>query len=203
MTHLTDGQRLDAAEADPATARPAHLAGCRECATAVEDLRAAIDAVAGVPAPDPSPFFWDGFRSRVSEAIDAPPATPFWRAWPAGRLRWLSAAAAILVVSIIGFYASRTTIESPASPPAPVTLRTADAGSAAGFAADPALDASDDDEAWAVMRSLAAELHYEDLRDAGALPRPGAVERAATELSETERAELVRLIRDEMKRMGA
>ena len=61
----------------------------------------------------------------------------------------------------------------------------------------------ENDEAWAIVRSFADELHYDDARDAGVVPGPGSVERAAIELSPDERAELLRIIETELKRAGA
>jgi hypothetical protein len=57
------------------------------------------------------------------------------------------------------------------------------------------------DEAWAVIQALAADVDYEDARAAGVVPGEGAVDRAALELSDHERAELARLIDVELKRM--
>ena len=53
------------------------------------------------------------------------------------------------------------------------------------------------------MRSVAADLDYDAAMEAGIVPRPGAIERAAVELDDDERAELVRLIEAELKRTGA
>jgi hypothetical protein len=114
---------------------------------------------------------------------------------------WTSVAALILV-SVLGFYVIRPALQREL--PAITTMPTAGTGTAAN-----GLDAADvdvdieSDEAWAVVRSFADELRYEDARDAGVVPRPGAIERAATELTAEERAELVRIIQDELKRTGA
>ena len=139
-------------------------------------------------------MFWEHFAAGVNAGIDAQPQPA--RSWlsPAA-LAWLGAAAVVLL-SVIGYYATRPTFDTVPVAPA-VALGETPALS------DPAPDDVEQDEAWAVMRSLALDLHYDDARDAGVLPRPGSLERAATELSEAERAELVRLIREELKRMGA
>ena len=193
MSHLTDAQITDAAEqqADPRTST--HLAGCAACTAKVAQLRAILDSIAGSEIPEPSPLFWEHFAAGVSDGIDAQPQPA--RSWlsPAA-LAWLGAAAVVLL-SVIGYYATRRTIDTVPLAPAVALGETP--------LADLSADDVEQDEAWALMRSLAVDLHYDDARDAGVLPRAGSVERAATELSEAERAELVRLIREELKRMGA
>ncbi|HJR59492.1 MAG TPA: hypothetical protein VJ813_08845 [Vicinamibacterales bacterium] len=194
MIHLTDVQLTDAAEGRLDPEASAHLADCAVCTKSVDEMRAVLDSVASVSVPEPSPLFWEHFGMGVNAGIvQAPEPVRSWL--PPGALAWLGAAA-VLLLSVIGYYATRPSFE--AAPAAP----------AAALGEPPALlDAAPDDveadEAWALMRSLAVDLHYDDARDAGVLPGPGSVERAATELSEAERAELVRLIQDELKRMGA
>lgn len=194
MSHLTDAQITDAAEqqADPRTST--HLAGCAACTAKVAQLRAILDSIAGSEIPEPSPLFWEHFAAGVSAGIDAQPQPA--RSWlsPAA-LAWLGAAAVVLL-SVIGYYATRRTIDT-------VPLAPAVALGEAPALADLAADDVEQDEAWALMRSLAGDLHYDDARDAGVLPRAGSVEGAATDLPAAERAELLRLIREELKRMGA
>ncbi len=83
-----------------------------------------------------------------------------------------------------------------------------DAVAAPAASVTDALDGSDaadidTDEAWALVRTFAAEVHYDDAHAAGVVPVAGSIDRAATEMSDEERAELVRLIEDELKRTGA
>jgi hypothetical protein len=164
-----------------------------------DQIDALIEEVSAVDVPEPSPLFWDYFAARVNAAIDAPTPRPSWQipavwAW--------TACAALVLVSVLGFYVIRPALQRQL--PAIATMPTADTSTAAGVGA--AEDADGDiesDEAWAVVRSFADELEYEDARAAGVVPRPGAIERAATELTAEERAELVRIIQDELKRTGA
>jgi hypothetical protein len=201
MNHLTDVEMVDAAEGEIDSALSAHLAGCGNCAAKVSELRDMLRSVAGVAAPEPSPLFWDHLGARINAAIDQPRPSGSWLA--GRRLAWLGAAFAVLM-SVIGFYATRPAFESGASPSVASGPPATNTGSPGPFI-EPgeAADAMEDDEAWAVVRSIAGDLHYDDARDAGVLPRAGSVEHAATELSIPERAELVRLLRDELKRMGA
>jgi hypothetical protein len=164
-----------------------------------DQIDALIEEVSAADVPEPSPLFWNHFAARVNAAIDAPPPRAWWQ-MPAVWAR--TAVAALVLVSALGFYVIRPASQRQA--PAITTMPTPDTSTAAnGFdAADVDVDI-ESDEAWAVVRSFADELRYEDARDAGVVPRPGAIERAATELTAEERAELVRIIQDELKRTGA
>lgn len=192
MTHLTDEQLVDAADGTLGPAPAAHVRHCSVCAAKVEALRRTLEAVRGAGVPEPSPLFWDGFAARVGSAIDSPEATERTSAFPAWR--WaLPAAALVAVVLGLQFAASRTT------PPHETTIVSQQDVPTGAAAAD--TDRADD--AWSIVESLAADWHIDEARDAGVMPRPGAIERAATELSHEERAELLRLIEDELKRTGA
>ena len=63
-------------------------------------------------------------------------------------------------------------------------------------------DDADTDEAWAVVRTAAIDLNWDDVREAGISAHPGDVERVALELSADERVELVRLLGEDLKRNG-
>jgi hypothetical protein len=203
MNHLTDSQIVDAAEGHSGTALATHVAECAICAARVHDLRGVLEAVTRVAAPEPSPLFWNQFSARVNAALDetSEPA----RAWlSTGTLAWLGAAA-VVVMSVIGFYGTRTMSRTDAPPSAATLAETAGALDSPGAMSEvgDVTNAIEDDDAWALMRSLAGDLHYDDARAAGVLPSPDSVESAATELPPAERAELVRLLQSEMKRMGA
>ena len=53
------------------------------------------------------------------------------------------------------------------------------------------------------MRAAAEDLDAAAAEAAGLAAGPGAVERVAAQLTDAERAELIRLIEDELKRSGA
>ena len=57
--------------------------------------------------------------------------------------------------------------------------------------------------AWAVVRTAVEGVTWEDVHRAGIAPRPGSAERVALELNADERAELRRLLDEEIKRTGA
>lgn len=197
MAHLTDEQAAAAALGEHDPAHAAHLAACGACAARVDGFRATLREVAGVDVPEPSPLFWTSFGARVAEAIDAPPPRRAW--WAAPGLAWAGVAAAVILVVAVAFLS-----RGPQGAPPPVAV----AGGQPGVPVETpesstdAPDAVEDDEAWELVRSVATDVHYEDVLEAGVAPRPGSVERAAVELAAEERAELVRLIQDELKRRG-
>lgn len=191
MIHLTDEQLVDAVDGVLSPAPSAHVVHCQMCAEKVEVLRRIVYEIRRDDVPEPSPLFWNGFASRVRASIVAPVDPARLRSFPAWR--WAVAAAALVIVVIgVQFAGPRSTPEQEM----PFVSHGDDA-------ADPATIDPDGDEAWTIVQSIASELHFDDARDAGVMPRAGAIERAATELSPEERAELVRILEDELKRTGA
>jgi hypothetical protein len=68
---------------------------------------------------------------------------------------------------------------------------------------DESRDDVEADAAWAVVRTAAQDLAYEEAEAEGLSPRPGSAEIAVLQMSNDERAELARLIANELKRSGA
>lgn len=196
MRHLTDEQIADAAGGAVPSPEMAHLSACAACASRVRELEGVLREVGAVDVPEPSPLFWQHLAQQIGQAIDRPQP-----AGSTGRLPWAAAwaAAAVVVIGLITMFVLR---------PAGVPRQVADAqprvedAPAAFTAPDVEPLDIDEDEAWAVVRSLAEELHYDDAREAGVVPRPGAVERAATELSDDERARLMRLLEAALNHRG-
>jgi hypothetical protein len=199
MTHLTDDQAAAIALGEADAAHEAHAAGCATCAARVRACADTLHDVAALDVPEPPPLFWSQFANRVTQAIDETnakagdyrPGAP--AAAQAPGHAWMGIAAALILAVAALLVSSRS------NPP-----------SVQDLVLPPATDASvanleGEDEAWAVVQSVTSDLRYEDARDAGIAPRPGAVERAAEELSDEERAELVRLLHaeiDAMKKLG-
>ena len=199
MTHLTDDQAAAIALGEADTALDAHAAGCATCAARVRACAGTLRDVAALDVPEPAPLFWTQFANRVTHAIDETnaeagdfrPEAPA-RAQVRGHA-WMGIAAALILAVAALLVSSRS------NPP-----------SVQDLVLPPATDTSvanleGEDEAWAVVQSVASDLRYEDARDAGIAPRPGAIERAAEELNDDERAELVRLLHaeiDAMKKTG-
>jgi hypothetical protein len=199
MTHLTDLELVDAVEDGLPAARRGHADGCAACRARIDDLRATLEQAADAAVPDPSPLFWDHFSARVRDGIDAPGAQA------GSRLAWLrhdglawTVSAVLAVVLIVGA-AWRVTAPSPSGP-----YRTVNHSSTPDPAAATDIEpiGTDADPAWAVVRTVADEVQWDDAVVAGIAAQPDAAERAAKSLSAAERSELVRLLLAEAKRPG-
>jgi hypothetical protein len=98
------------------------------------------------------------------------------------------------VIALATAYGVRDRFRSAPATPVVTTVPASDA---------PLADDIDQDAAWAVVRVAADDLGYEDALAEGISASPETWEGLAMELSEAERAELVRLIQGELKRTGA
>jgi hypothetical protein len=69
--HLNADDLVELAEgARPESSAP-HLAACPQCRAQLDELRAAMSALADLDVPEPSPLFWDHFSQRVHDAVAA------------------------------------------------------------------------------------------------------------------------------------
>ena len=197
MSHLTDAEIVDLLEGTLPAMRSEHLDECPTCQRQADDARAMLAAVADVDGPAPSPLFWEQFPTRVRQAIHAEPRSGNRRSWTMGgwnpAFGWATAASLAMLLMLAGLW--RSTGVPPADVAVPPHVQ-ADA---------PALvvDDLDEDEAWAVVRSAARDLAWEEVVAEGLAVQPGDAEQAIGELSGAERAELARLLQEELKRNGA
>src|SRR5262245_31587077 len=112
MRHLTKDQLLDVAEGTRPASALAHLESCDSCRREVENLRLAMEAVASVDVPEPSPLFWEHFSHRLREAVAAEGGVPArrsrWTDWrvlvPAAGFAALAVAAAITLTPAPAVY---------------------------------------------------------------------------------------------------
>ena len=186
MTHLDDERLLDAMDGPLDAAGATHLDACSACRARLEDLRGVLARVTSITDPTPSPLFWEHFRARITDAIASePPVTERVTA----RFRWLAAASALVTVTLV-------ILTFGLRGPDPVDLRIATVAPIDGQPADD----MDADEAWSLVRSVADDLDYDMVREAGVAPASGAVDRAAMELSPLEQTALVKLLEEELKR---
>jgi hypothetical protein len=196
MNHLTESEIVDYVESRLASDRVAHAERCGVCSARANALRSVLAEMLRDEMPAPSPLYWDHFAARVADAIrDETPHPPplisaSWRR--AAVTRWAVVAAASVAVM--------TTIVWRATLHAPIRRAAAQAQS---HAVEAAPDDIETDQAWAVVRTAAEGLRWDDAHAAGISARPGSAEGVALELSADERAELARLIGSEMKRSGA
>lgn len=92
----------------------AHLRGCAECGTRLEDLRAISRALSQPPVEAPPAGDWSGFMRRLDEACDLKVDAPV--AARPGALRAVIAIAAMLALVTIGvMMASRVRRATPAA----------------------------------------------------------------------------------------
>jgi hypothetical protein len=194
--HLAEHELVDALDGTLDARRLAHAAGCPACAKQLEELRAFTSDVAAVDVPEPPAFFWNQLTARVRASIaDEPRPGPWALAWR----RWSRPAIAIAAaVAIAGTIASVTglwpTRSNPSEPPA-----LARQGHDDGAAVDDVFTEIDNDEAWALVRSLAEDLDREQMEGVGVSARPGAADYLTTALTAAERVELARLLQEQLK----
>jgi hypothetical protein len=209
MRHFSDDEFVDLLDDALPPARRAHLEHCGACRAQASALDAVLArAVEGRGAedkdadvPEPSPLFWDHLSARVRDAIAAPAPTT-WR----DRVSWpVTAWAAGLASVALAVAVSHTMLpRAPLTTPPSSVARTA-AAVALSTAAAPGAESADDietDEAWAVVRTMADQVGWDDAHDAGISARPDAAERMTLELSTREQSELARLLQRELKHSG-
>lgn len=195
--HLADYELVDALEGTLADARAAHIAACPACAAQLDDLRAIVARAAGADVPEPPAFFWKQLSARVRAAVaEESPAAPLGvgRQWAPHRwLRPAIAAAAAVLIALGWTLSQGPQPTKPTVAPA-VAMRTSDD-------ADLGDDSTDieQDEAWAVVRTLAEDLDHEQMDVEGVSATPGSAEHLAQGLSDPERSELARLLAEQLK----
>ena len=194
--HLAGHELVDALDGTLDSPGLAHAAACRTCAEQVEELRRIAGDVAAVDVPEPPAFFWNQLSARVRAAVAEEqlpgPWSLAWRGW--GRPALAIAAAVVIVgtiASLTGLWPSRS---GTSAPPA-VALQTQD-----DLEPDEDVFAQiDNDEAWALVRTLAEDLDHGEMEGEGVSARPGAADHLASELTAAERIELARLLQEQLK----
>lgn len=205
MKHLSESEIVDLVDGTLAPARAAHLDACDACRTGADDLRDVLARTADVTIPEPSPLFWEHFSARVREDVQTAGAVASsrWFGWADGpTVKWAMAGALLTILLVSGVWVSlwRTNATLPDQIP-PVSTATASAGDRdeAGVRESDA----DTDEAWALVRTVADDLAWDDVVEEGLGVRSDAAERAIATLTRDERSELVRLLAAETKQPGA
>jgi hypothetical protein len=197
--HLADHEIVDALEGRLAPPRSAHATSCTDCARQIEALRAiAGDAAAArKDVPEPPPFFWTQFSANLRAAVADEPLPGRRFAWMHGWTRPALAVAAVAVALAVMPLVTRMS-----RPGAPVESTPVSMTAPASESVDPVGDVFadiDQDEAWAVVRSLAEDLDHDEMDQEGVSARPGSAEHLTLSLSDPERVELMRLIEEQLK----
>jgi hypothetical protein len=192
--HLTPEEMIDLAEGTRAETTMPHVRACGSCRAQVAGLRAALAAAAQADVPEPPPLFWDELSARVRHAIAAdarqdPPAQRIIRApaLPSWQSLALTGVAAAIMMAIY------LTVPRPSVP----TARTDAAAVTEETPALPA-DLTSDDPSLALVADLTSQLEPGAFDDWGWTAHPGAADVAIVDLTEGERLELVRLLREEL-----
>lgn len=169
MTHFSEAEFIDLLEGMLPPARMAHLQHCEACrgqSAAMNVVVARVTENGSGDVPEPSPLFWDHLSSRVSDAVAAP-AGPAWRErgwwWPG--TAWVAGLASVaLAVAVSHAVLPR----APLVPPSAVAMRgtsaPADALPRTGEISTEPADDLEADEAWALVRSVADQIEWDEGR---------------------------------------
>jgi hypothetical protein len=201
MTHFTDDEFVDLMDDVMPSARRAHLQKCDACRAQAGAMGAvlarAVDSKDS-DVPEPSPLFWDHLSARVRDAVAAP-ALPTWRdrMWSPGAAWTAGLASVALAVAVSHSMLPHATLTLP---PSAVAINVLNAPTARGATAVEPADDIETDEAWALVRSVADQVGWDEAHDAGISTRPDAAERMTLELSAREQSELARLLQRELAR---
>jgi hypothetical protein len=196
MKHLSREELIDSLEGTLAPAREAHADGCASCRAERASLQQVLQRVAAVEVPEPSPLFWEHFGARVREAVERQPqpVSTGWQAW--AWPRWAVGAATLLVCITLGWAGYRDHRYGRLTGSGSVRLLH----EGAPDTSDPALSVALSDEDWNLVVSMAEDVTVDDADEPGLVVRPGATDRALTDLSSEQRSELARLLTAEMSR---
>jgi hypothetical protein len=144
--------------------------------------------------PEPSPLFWDHLSRRVREAVAAgeTPGSRFagWRWEPGLPASWRAwAMAGVAAAVMISIYVT-----------APRTLTRPSGGRSGAAAASASLQpfGAADDPSLALFAELTAQMDSQAITEAGWSSHVGAVDEVVATLTDDERFELQRLLKEEL-----
>jgi hypothetical protein len=191
MTHFTSDQFIDAIDAIDAIeakvelprALSTHLAGCEACQTEFSSLADTLGEVRAVSMPEPSPLFWDHFSQRVRAVTSDEPLPAPAAGWQAGGWRAVLAGALVAGVVTVAFVLRPVPVKQAAPINQLPVAQSADALAA-------------DDHGLTGMAILASDLKTDELQQI-ARPSADATAAAIEDLTPAQRAELLRLIKQQ------
>lgn len=202
MRHLDLAELVDLAEGVRPELSAPHLQVCEACRQSLAETRAMMSAAAAVKVPEPSPLFWDHLSNRVRDAI-AMERAPRRRAWFGVRL-WsgpiiplaVVSAAVLVVASVATLRVRESVVPAVAEKGKFVAASEVDApqvGTLSLFE-DPSLQ---------LVADLSSDFDWEAATEAGFSMRVGGADKAIGQLTEGERQELNRLLKEALSRPGA
>lgn len=208
MRHLTPDQLVDFAEGQGDERTSAHVAACAGCRRRIDDLRATMSTVADVDGWEPSPLFWDQFSARVRDRVALAPPPSRFAGWTLAYIDVartgiaaiarspyaITAIACAMLLLVVGLATS--THHGAVAVPTP--LREVPISTEANdVVLVPPEDATLD-----LVADLGASLDWQQVHDAALVAHTGLVDRAISGLSPAERAELGKLLRQELREGG-
>jgi hypothetical protein len=190
-THLRTEDFVDALDGNLDAARRAHLDACPTCRGEILQLRAVLaDVKPAGEVPEPSPLFWDHFSTRVREAtaeVQPEAASPWWMpVWRPIAALGIAASVVALVVFNIGSTVDRSAPLQQQASVEPVAVDSAP---------------EDLESSLAFVSAAASELSFDEARAVDLAPAPRIIESAIERLTNAQRAELVKLIREDLRSM--
>jgi len=202
-THLSDSEFIDLIDGTLPAGRGAHLDGCEVCSAQAAQLAVSLADVRHIDVPEPPAFFWAQLSARVNAAVAGEAARPASIRWQSAPIRGLALAAVAVIVAALAVLPQ---VRSAVLPQTRSNLSTAprvtidSTGAAAESVPADAVDfnALDTDEAWALVRTLAADLDDEEMRDEGVSAGDDALEHLTAQLTDAERTELARLLQEQL-----
>lgn len=209
MRHLTEAELVDLVDGALAPSRQAHLDACDTCRTAESELREMLGRTGEIQIPEPSPLFWEHFSARVHEGVRnaeaGEPSRWFDRFGSPAFVssgKWAISGAVLTLVLVAAVWRASAPAPGRVAPWTTASVSTAGSNAELDVLVDDGFD-PDTDEAWALVRTVADDLSWDDAAAEGVGVRPGSAERAMMTLSVDERSELVRLLQAETKQPGA
>jgi hypothetical protein len=193
MKHLSREELIDSLEGTLSAVREAHVDGCAACRQERASLRHVLHRVASVEIPEPSPLFWEHFGARLREAVERQPqpaVSTLWERWTAWTWPRWAVGTATLMVCVTLVWAGWRDVHHVRVPGSPTVAEVA----------DPPFTPALSDEDWNLVVSMAEDVTVDDADEPGLAVRPGASDRALTDLSSEQRNELARLLTAEMAR---
>jgi len=194
MNHLSPAELMDVVEGIASREALAHANTCEWCHRSVKDAEAGAEVVRRPAVPEPSPLFWAHLSRRIQVA--AAEDGRAGRAWfPATWvLRPVVLSLSMALTVIVG--AAIWTVQQPGVP----ARLAASADVSASRAVDPSnhVESLADDESWSLVSHLAGALSGEPGSGDAVTTPIGSADRAIPSLTEGERAELARLLRERL-----
>ena len=93
--HFGDDVLIDLLDGAASAEAIAHAASCVHCRARLDEAASGLELARSADIPEPSPLFWQSFRSQVDRRIESGDRPPVSRGFAV--LPWLAAAAALVI----------------------------------------------------------------------------------------------------------